>query len=71
MLNYMYVLWDEIKIFKVLIKYNFIKIFKSIYIMGEEVIFMIRKIVVIIFECYIILLFIFWRRWFLYEDIRK
>lgn len=71
MLNYMYVLWDEIKIFKVLIKYNFIKIFKSFYIMREEVIFMIRKIVVIIFECYIILLFIFWRRWFLYEDIRK
>lgn len=71
MLNYMYVLWDEIKIFKVLIKYNFIKIFKSFYIMWEEVIFMIRKIVVIIFECYIILLFIFWRRWFLYEDIRK
>lgn len=71
MLNYMYVLWDEIKIFKVLIKYNFIKIFKSFYIMWEEVIFMIRKIVFIIFECYIILLFIFWRRWFLYEDIRK
>lgn len=70
MLNYMYVLWDEIKIY-VLIKYNFIKIFKSFYIMREEVIFMIRKIVVIIFECYIILLFIFWRRWFLYEDIRK
>lgn len=71
MLNYMYVLWDEIKIFKVLIKYNFIKIFKSFYIMWEEVIFMIRKIMFIIFECYIILLFIFWRRWFLYEDIRK
>lgn len=71
MLNYMYVLWDEIKIFKVLIKYNFIKIFKSFYIMWEEVIFMIRKIVFIIFECYIILLFIFWRRWILYEDIRK
>lgn len=56
---------------KVLIKYNFIKTFKSLYITREEVIFTIRKIVVTTFECHIILLFISWRRWSLYEDIRK
>lgn len=66
----MHALWDEIKTY-VLIKHNFIKTFKSLYITREEAIFTIRKIVVTTFECHIVLLFISWRRWFLYEDIRK